>query len=313
MATKKQVEQHITDRKGEELFRRALPDHWVVHEYRPDYGIDFTIELFGSSKNEKGFKEYETLGEHIFVQLKSKSEPEVFSLPVFARDNVEKKKEENKKNEKIADIDTYRIQLEASELLTVDRMGIGVPVLLVVSDLASQQCCFVCLNDYIDKILVPRLDKYSAAGSRTIHVPVQNKIGSKIGTSALRWYGKRAKLLAAFHRFTYQRSELNFSEEDSWRDLASYFGRRISDYDFWDDTEMCKPISDCGRAIRSFVESGQPNLLKREDGTEHLKEYLDKQDVFSLWEALTALPKMHEDIWREWFLPTALGWQCSSK
>lgn len=31
----------------------------------------------------------------------------------------------------IATIDTYRIQLEMSEIVTLERMGVGVPVLLV--------------------------------------------------------------------------------------------------------------------------------------------------------------------------------------
>jgi hypothetical protein len=70
-------------------------------------------------------------------------------------------------------------------------MGIGVPVLLMISDLAAQRCSFVCLNDYIDKILVPCHLDYKSKGSRTINVPVYNEIGANRGLVALRWYAKR--------------------------------------------------------------------------------------------------------------------------
>jgi hypothetical protein len=72
-------------------------------------------------------------------------------------------------------------------------MGIGVPVLLMISDLAAQRCSFVCLNDYIDKILVPCHLDYKSKGSRTINVPVYNEIGANRGLVALRWYAKTAE------------------------------------------------------------------------------------------------------------------------
>jgi len=35
--------------------------------------------------------------------------------------------------------------------------------------------------------------------------------------------------------------------------------------------------------------------------------HFEKADVFELWRQLSLLPKTYEDVWREWFLPTALG------
>lgn len=93
-------------------------------------------------------------------------------------------------------------------MVTVERIGIAVPVLLVIADLKASRCVFVCLNDYIDKILIPRYDNYRTKEHRTVHVPVANEIGSERGTIALRWYAKRSKLLGAFQRFTYQFAEL---------------------------------------------------------------------------------------------------------
>lgn len=311
---KKQSEQHIIDREGEKLLRAKLPQHWLLRDYRPDYGLDFTIETFKTGVAADGkLKTYETLGEHVFVQLKSVAEAAPAPLTLYGRSNVEKAPEQLDRKDKVAVVDTYRFSLETSELVTVERMGIGVPVLLVIADLANERCSFVCLNDYIDKILIPRHADYRDKASRTIHVPVRNGIGSDLGQVALRWYAKRPKLLAAFQRFTYQYSELQWAEDGDWRGLANYFARRIAAYDFWDDTEMCVLIAYVAAGLRRFMGTGQPGFLKRPAETPEafdeaaLTAHFEKLDVFELWRQLSLLPKTYEDVWREWFLPTALG------
>ena len=40
-------------------------------------------------------------------------------------------------------MDTYRFSLERAELVTVERMGVGVPVMLVVADFEAEKYCFV--------------------------------------------------------------------------------------------------------------------------------------------------------------------------
>jgi hypothetical protein len=125
--------------------------------------------------------------------------------------------------------------------------------------------------------------------------------------------GKRPKLLAAFQRFTYQYSELQWAQEGDWRGLANYFARRIAAYDFWDDVEMCAPIAYDAAGLRRFLKLGQPGLFSRPTdipaGSDEafLAEHFEKLDVFELWRQLSLLPKTYEDVWREWFLPTALG------
>jgi hypothetical protein len=44
--TKQRSEQHLIDQEGERLLRSKLPSHWVLREYRPDYGLDFALEIF---------------------------------------------------------------------------------------------------------------------------------------------------------------------------------------------------------------------------------------------------------------------------
>lgn len=310
---KKRSFQHLIDQDGQQLLREKLPKQWVLREYRPDYGLDYAVEVFKNVESvEGGRPNHETLGEHFFVQLKSVDDPVVRSLDIFSRGNVEKAPEQLDRDDKVATVDTYPFSLETPELVTVERMGIAVPVLLMIADLKSRRCCFVCLNDYIDKILVPRHADYRVAQHRTVHVPVSNEIGSEVGLVALRWYAKRAKLLAAFQRFFYQFSELKWAADGNWEELAKHFGQRIAQYDFWDDTEMCQPIRYAGDGLVRFLREGRPHFFQRNSAalaelTEEEQAHLHKVDVFELWRQLSLLPKTYEDVWREWFLPTALG------
>lgn len=306
---KRRAPQHMIDEQGIALLRRLMPSNWVLREYRPDYGLDFAVEVFENAKTDYP----QTLGEHFCIQLKSTTAPDVGSLQLHRRGNVEKGPEQLDKQSSTS-VDTYRFSLETSEMVTVERMGVGVPVLLVIADLTREKCSFVCLNDYIDKIIVPRFEDYRTAGTRTIHVPCDNDISTEVGAIALRWYAKRSKLFAAFLRFTYQYSELKWQENGDWRSLAEHFAKKIEGYDFWDDIEMCPIIEYYRDGLRRFLDSGQPGLIERSIPLVDVKtfegemtDFLRKADVFRLWEGLSILPKNYEDVWREWFLPTDLG------
>jgi hypothetical protein len=244
---------------------------------------------------------------------------------LFGRGNVEKAREHLNKDDPVGELDTVRIAIESSELRTVERMGTAIPVLLVIADLAMQRCHFVCLNDYIDKILLPRHDDYSATDHRTIHVPVANDIGdSVVGLAALRWYAKRAKLYAAFQRFTYQAVELQYARmQPDFIPMARYFAQRIANYDFWGNTEMWELIGYYGAKVRHFLETGQPDLIKHDaesilrmaggrlDEIQRIRGELKLDEVLELWRVLSVLPRNYEDVCREWFLPTALGYAAS--
>jgi len=319
MPAKQRDQNHLIDQNGVQLLRSKLPEQWVLREYRPDYGLDFAVEVFKRTDSAKSATtNHETLGEHLFIQLKSAAEPQTHSLAIYSRRNVEKGPEVLDKASKVVDLETYPFQLEVSELITVERMGVGVPVLLAIADLKAERCSFVCLNFYVDKILIPRHADYRSKKSRTIHVPVRNEIGTPHGLVALRWYAKRAKLLAAFQRFTYQHSELQWAFDGDWRKLAETFAHKVSNYDFWDDTEMCVPIAYDGAGLRRFMTTGQPGFIKvpanipPDADRAEWKAHFEKLDVFELWRLLSLLPRVYEDVWREWFLPTSLGHLSSS-
>jgi hypothetical protein len=224
----------------------------------------------------------------------------------------------------VGELDTVRFSLETSELVTIERMGLGVPVLLVVADLSHSKCYFVCLSDYIDKILVPRHDDYTLKASRTIHVPTANEVGESFGRDALRWYGKRSKLYAAFSRFVFQAAELAYEwDSPAGMPMAKYFASRIAAYDFWDDTEMWRLIGYYGAAVRRFLDGAGPGLMRVDSAAalraaggdakraKQLEDLVRSGEVPQLWQLLSVLPRNYEDVCREWFLPTALGYLSS--
>ena len=53
---KQRVVKHLIDQDGIQLLRAKLPRHWVLREYRPDYGLDFSIEAFSDDKASSGFE-----------------------------------------------------------------------------------------------------------------------------------------------------------------------------------------------------------------------------------------------------------------
>jgi hypothetical protein len=318
---KKQTEQHLIDADGQRLLRGCLPRHWVLRDYRPDYGLDFALEIFADPKSANKPATYETLGEHLFIQLKTVTSAKIKPLQLYGRVNVEKQREALNKNNLVGALNTLRFSMETSELITVERMGVGVPVLLVVADLSQSKCFFVCLNDYIDKILIPRHHDYRAKANRTIHVPLLNEIGSlEPGQLALRWYAKRPKLYAAFNRFTFQAAELGYKRHSpEGPRMAKYFASRIASYDFWDDTEMWKLIGYYGAAVRRFLAGGSPELMSiiepvaKGDAarSEQITAQLKSNEALELWRLLAVLPQTYEDVCREWFLPTGLGYASS--
>jgi hypothetical protein len=315
---KRRSAQHLINERGEQLFKSCLPPHWVLHDYRPDYGIDFSLETFAAVEPIiKGPDVYETLGEHLFIQLKTVEVTDAPPLLVYGRPNVEKTQEQLNREDPIGQLDTIRFSLEIEELVSVERMGVGVPVMLVIASLSDNCCYFVCLNDYIDKILIPRFDNYAKGKSRTIHVPLLNKVDNTAGaTTAFRWYAKRAKLYAAFQRFGYQAAELkNVPEGEGFYSLAQHFAQRVLAYDFWHDTDNWKILGEYGDAVRNFVLTGRSGLSIRDPATEQrlaedgeLREWLRRIDVLRLWDLLALLSRNYEDVCREWYLPTGLGY-----
>lgn len=283
------------------LFLSKLPREWVVHEYKPDYGIDLALELFSPEDPKDGAAD--TLGEHLFVQLKSVAKSEAKTIRVFSRGNVAKGGLTERKTDYL-DIEVMKLQIETNELFTVETMGHGVPVLLVLTALDTQRVFFVCLNDLIDKVLIPQDNEYAEKQSKVIDIPVRNELnGGPVGLTALRFYAKRPKVYAAFNLFEYQRSELNYGvnelNQQQLHAMLLHFDRILQRLDIWND-----PVSWGWGLVGWYAD--QLNTWRANLQRDGLTAQI-VADTFRIWDGLVALGHTYEEICREWFLPTNLS------
>ncbi|PSN16192.1 hypothetical protein C7293_04010 [filamentous cyanobacterium CCT1] len=324
--SKQRSEQHIIDENAQKLLRSLVPEGWVLRNYRPDYGIDYALEVFQTIHEGLEEGSFETLGEHLFIQLKGKKKAQRRTQKIYNRYNIEKAVFVEDKSNLVGELEVIAFPLEVSELVTIQRMGAALPVILVVAELSTQKCYFICLNDYIDKILIPKFrDRdYASSRTRTIYIPTQNLLRDQDSTKRiLGWYAKRAKLFAAFQKFVYQNAELSYvSDLLELTSLSQHFAKILLRYDFWEDTNWkileyyLHSIRGClevetGDITSSWPDSTDISYLSAEESQEWLKEIRQRNSITQIWEGLSSLPRCYEEICREWLLPTPLGFSTS--
>lgn len=204
------------------------------------------------------------------------------------------------------------VKFEVEELLAVQAMGPAVPVLLILIDTSLNRAFFICLNDYVDKVLLATDPFFATKESRVIHVPLTNEIlCTESHLMPLRAYGKRAKMYAAFTRFSYQRKEI----EKIFKAIT-YFHEKV----------LCEQIVETVKAfalatlhqdIWHFYECWRPVMWSHKELDELLVEIdkgIDPSDVVlflqscqQIWQRLDNLANIYEDLVREWFMPTFLS------
>jgi hypothetical protein len=288
--------QHIMEDGSDAILRGLIPSEWVLRPYKPDYGLDFALELFDYVDEEQ--KMAETLGEHVFIQLKSALRTEIESVKVYGRGNVAKGVLNEQKDDFLT-IDVIKFQIDTDELLTVETMGPNVPVLLVLVTMDKKRAYFVCLNDLIDKVLIPEDLNYTDKGSKVIYVPVKNEIKNDlISLAGIRFYAKRAKAYAAFALFEYQRNELGYASAapEQFLPMLRHFVRLLERLDIW-SAEMMGLFGWYWGEIEKLIA-----LLDQEGASPRAIA-----DTERLWTGMVAMSHTFEECWREWFLPTYLA------
>lgn len=273
-----------------------MPAEWVLRPYKPDYGLDFALELFDYVDAEQ--KMAETLGEHVFIQLKSVLRTEIEPVKVYGRGNVAKD-ELNEQKDDFLTIDVLKFQIDTDELLTVETMGPNVPVLLVLVTMDEKRAFCVCLNDLIDKVLIPQDSNYTDKGSKLIYVPVKNEIkNDPISLVGIRFYAKRAKAYAAFALFEYQRNELEYAYDspEQFLPMLRHFVRLLQRLDIW-GAEMMGLFGWYWKQVKDLVA-----LLDQEGASPRVIA-----ETARIWTGMVAMSHTFEECWREWFLPTYLA------
>lgn len=327
---KKRPHAHILDASGERALRALLPTEWVIREYKPDYGLDFAVEVFEETSTGDGEDEVVSLAEHFFIQLKSRSKIEKLDRSVFPRWNVEKQALQIDRSASTT-ISVVTIQLQTSDLELAFSAGAATPILLVVCEPSNGEAYWVCLNDYIEKILTVENPDWRDQGSHSIFLPTWNRLdGTPPSLMPLRLFARRAKLYAAFNRFRYQRHELDYAleraERAPWEDvraellpLLRRFATIVLGYEFWDTTRTWPAVElvyGRVRRVAAHLESINDGLdleaiyaeqLKGRDDWPELGTFLLFSEIRTTWDQLANLGNVFEEICREWFLPTYLG------
>lgn len=323
MPTKERAKSHLNEKKALEIFKNALPAEWVSREYSPDYGIDLSIELFSETDGK-----YYTQGEHIYIQLKSIENPRIKKLKVSARYNVEESvlKHPTATDEEPFEIDVIKYQIETSLLETVEKMGSAVPVMLILVNVNTQDIYYICLNDYIEKIVIPEKSQYFEQKSITLNIPLTNIIDKSTGRSIIEWYAKRPKLFAFFNKVAYQYHEIERHKGDI--DLINHFATIIARLDAWSAAKYFPWLNDlkieffyCEKTKRT-LRSDLCNIQLSKQGWDLESEEWE-DDIFStpvslkasmemhllndLWRRMDNIGRIFEDIMKETHLPTYVG------
>ncbi|NOQ25360.1 MAG: DUF4365 domain-containing protein [Bacteroidales bacterium] len=115
-------EQHITETKSQRIFERIVPFEWVCREIKPDYGVDYLVEIFENNKS---------TGKTFFVQLKGSTQ------------NIEN--------------NTFEKQFTTDNLNYYKSLSI--PVLIVCVSVTSNQIWGIWANNLIDSKKIKKNQK----------------------------------------------------------------------------------------------------------------------------------------------------------
>lgn len=321
IAGKKRLVSHIKGDEGVRILKKHLPKEWVAREYVPDYGIDLSVELFEAVEGG-----YITKGEHLLFQVKATDKPDRAHIVIPARDNVEKVY--RIMDGESVETDVIKFVLDTDLLATVEAMGSAVPVILVVVDINTEDAYFLCLNDYIEKVLVPEDADYTDKGSKTLYVPVSNKLNNENGIRVLGWYAKRAKLYALFNKLHYQAHELEYCGQHEIEARLRHFLKIIMRSDAWSACEYFGIMELSKKELDSFMQRGITKDAERviskmaESGvdvddevweTGHFAKPMSFRkaqrisSMMMLWSRLANLGNVYEDYSKEFYLPTYIG------
>ncbi|MFF0366946.1 DUF4365 domain-containing protein [Micromonospora sp. NPDC005087] len=314
--TKRRVTAQIRGDEGIKIVKSKLPAHWVVRDITPDYGLDLHIEVFEPEAD--GAEHADAYGEHIFAQVKTTSSVSSRRLKIRHRGNVAKGPLRYDETSEEEEIEVIRQVLETPELRTVESMGAAIPVLLLIVDESTQEVYFVCLNDYISKVLTPENVRWRSQASSTIRIPEFNRLDYRNSSFAyVRLLARRAKLLSAFLTFGYQRYEYNAALNNADHLQGSTMGAlRASDVgdmlqqffasdlalDIWEmaGPGTWRPLGDVQQDLRQCFA-----MLQMSADNAPVAFFLSQ--VWACFSRAENLGRMYEELCREWRLPTALA------
>jgi len=313
---KRRPRQHIMEEQSRQIIRSVLPSHWVIHNFdKPDYGIDLVIEVF-----EQVDDTFETLGEYLYIQAKSVTSAKIEKLKVYPVANVSRQPWMEDKSRWI-ELDVVKFSVDTDLLYTVQTLGTSVAVLLFLVDLATRKTYFLCLNDYIDKYLLPSHPGFVDQETVTLYIPTFNVLGDTAGARALTFYSKRGKFLSAFSKFQYQRNELEYLfEQPCWSVVSQAEFEGTDAEAFAGGITIVQFFIGQIEGLDIWTFSGWPLMRYLKSQIVELRKLLSKdlqelsQDIFqtrrsigNCWQTLANMNNIFEELSREQHLPKYIG------
>lgn len=319
---KSRGETHLKEDDSESLVKSMLPREWVMRKLHPDYGVDVTIEVF---EHQDG--KIPTMGEFLFVQLKSTAKIKRKTEIIRIRGNVEKARD-TESGQPVYELDTITFVVDADTIDNARLMGPSTPLMLFVCDLANTEVYFVCLTDYFDKVLEPRGFEFGTQDSVTIVIPASNRLSFKYSDQLLRFYAARAKLYGMFNLAQFQYREIrrilpefsnhaHLAELDQNFAIIERFCRRLRAMPIWDRDLPWQLLRDYRQRLDlilknidadalSLIKAGIGEFLRGDDAA--ISPLFEFERLCSLsWEQFSAIGQTFEDLVREWCLPTFVG------
>lgn len=329
--SKRKVLAHVIENDALQVLNSYLPKYWTTRNYIPDYGIDLDIEMFEPVAASEGSIKYDTLGEHLFAQVKGTRSLQKRTIDVLPRFNIEKielKAYGSKTSNETLHCEVIDFQIDTSELFTVQRMGAALPVVLFLVDISQRKVFFLCLNDYIDKVILPVDPSYTDKASKVLHIPIDNQISeNESSLDPLRFLAKRVKFYSFFQKVNYQRHELEYVEDKSIKERCRYFAKILLQMDLGNSSPGWLPLKILYDELNALVSEGNvgkylhlnpeienmmvcerdPSEYNDPGETYSAKEWIQIEYLRHLWNELANIGRIYEDNCREWYLPTWFG------
>ncbi|GFM34852.1 DUF4365 domain-containing protein [Desulfovibrio subterraneus] len=277
---------HKMESDSKDVFKSILPEGWVVRNYDyPDYGIDQAVEVFDAVA--EGV--WVTAGEHLFIQVKSVEKCD-FSRVTF--EGLGRK-----------GIDVIKFKIDTKTLLTAAKMSSAQPLMLILVCFEDMSVYYICLNDYI---VACAPDLRETQSSKTIYIPIENRLTADESEIRLRFYSARVKLYALFSAIEFQYAEILYMTDgciqdefsDSENEKIKRFIVELLNNDIWNFEHRWGGISVLHRQILCADKYMKTGVM--DEGTHSfnfvLEEMGEKAAVKLIWEQMSVLHKIYHQV-----------------
>lgn len=194
--SKNQDEKQLKGRWGELLAALAFPPHWVVRPLPHDFGIDLQVEIFRDLGESAPGARYQSTGAHLSFQVKTSD----LAMAPGAT--------------------TVAFPADVADLRLAESMGSGAPLVLLYVHRPSRLIYFVCVTDYLSKVLDNSNPGWRNQSTATVHVPTRNVLDLDrthelvAQWAYLRGLAYRSKLFAELTMWSVRQQRLNRAEDD---------------------------------------------------------------------------------------------------